>query len=68
MRYAVARFEKEQREMVYRIYITDSLYYQSRNKMLDVRYFDLIHRKNDNRSGEEIANDLFNRMGLEVTE
>jgi hypothetical protein len=39
MRYAVARFKTEQRDLAYRIYITDSLRAIGR---LDRRYFDSI--------------------------
>lgn len=39
MRYAVARFKTEQRDLAYRIYITDSLRVIGR---LDRRYFDSI--------------------------
>lgn len=39
MRYAVARFKTEQRDLAYRIYVTDSLRIIGR---LDRRYFDSI--------------------------
>jgi hypothetical protein len=39
MRYAVARFKTEQRDLAYRIYVTDSLRVIGR---LDRRYFDSI--------------------------
>lgn len=66
MRYFVSRFKKDNEERIYRIYMTDSLYYQGRNMTTASRYIDLIKpQKVDNRTGDEIANDVIAKMGLE---
>ena len=52
--------------MAYRIYITDSLYYQSQGKRLSVRYAELIAPKTvvDTRDQAEIVSDIMNKAGL----
>lgn len=65
MRYVVARFQTEQRETAYRIYVTDMLYLHGQNKTSSVRFEEIIKRKDaDNRTGDEIADDVINRAGL----
>ena len=74
MRYAMARFQSQQRDLAYRIYVTDCLRIISENtaKMGGGSYItamlsDIINPKPvDNRSGEEIAADLIKRAGIEV--
>lgn len=47
--------------------MTDSIYYQARNKGLNQRYITLLNGTKepvDNRSGDEIAADVITRMGL----
>ena len=67
MRYVKAKWQDRQQDFAYRIYITDSLYYMGRNQMLEKRYYDVIHPpKVDNRSGNEIAMDVIQRLGLKV--
>lgn len=67
MRYVLAELEKEQRTEAYRIYITDSMYYKAQNKYITVRYYDLLQPKElDDRTGDEIAQDVINRLGLIV--
>lgn len=65
MRYTVARYNENQREEAYRIYVTDSL------KALtgaSARYADLLEEKpTDTRSAKEIADDILSRAGIEVT-
>lgn len=78
MRYVVARYNEKQRDMAYRIYLTDSLKYIAENtarsvssdgKYLTVRYIDIIEPKpQDNRSGDEIAIDVITRAGLSFAE
>ena len=64
MRYAMARFNQHQRELAYRIYITDSLRVITGNT---TRYADfLLHKDNDTRSGQEIVDDIVKRAGIEV--
>lgn len=69
MRYVVARYNSIQREEAYRIYISDTLYHQGRQECLTKRYADIIglgHEETDERSGNEIAEDIISRMGLKV--
>lgn len=74
MRYATARFNQHQRDLAYRIYVTDCLRMATENtaKMSQssytaARFYDIINPKPvDNRTGEEIAADIINRAGIEV--
>lgn len=74
MRYATARFNQHQRDLAYRIYVTDCLRMATENvaKMsqgsyTSARFYDIINPKTvDNRSGEEIAADIIKRAGIEV--
>ena len=74
MRYAIARYQSQQRDLAYRIYIADCLRIISENtaKMcggsyITVKLADIIEPKPvDNRTGEEIAADIINRAGIEV--
>lgn len=54
--------------MAYRIYVTDSLFYQGQNQRLTSRYLDLLNRKVDNRTGDEIARDVIVGAGLRFKE
>ena len=74
MRYATARFNHHQRDLAYRIYVTDCLRMATENtaKMSQgsytaARFYDIINPKPvDNRTGEEIAAEIINRAGIEV--
>lgn len=69
MRYVESRYEEYQRDLAYRIYVTDSLYLDAQNKMMNMRYAEIIGLKKtkvDTRSGDEIAEDVIKRAGLEV--
>lgn len=74
MRYAIARYQSQQRDLAYRIYVTDCLRMATENtaKMSQgsyttVRFYDFINPKPvDNRSGNEIAADIIKRAGIEV--
>lgn len=52
----------------YRIYVTDSLNLTPQNKYLTVRYADLIkpRGKVDTRTGDEIAAQVINDLGLRI--
>lgn len=56
------------REMVYRNYMADGIYYYARGEMHTKRYHDYITTNNsaDDVSGEEIAADVIKRAGLVV--
>ena len=74
MRYAIARFNQHQRDLAYRIYVTDCLRIISENsaKMvggsyMKAKFTDIINPKPvDNRTGEEIAADIIKLAGIEV--
>ena len=74
MRYAMARFNQHQRDLAYRIYVTDCLRMATENtaKMSQgsyttERFYDIINPNPvDNRSGNEIAADIIKRAGIEV--
>ena len=74
MRYAMARFNQHQRDLAYRIYVTDCLRIISENtaktgggSYITAKFSDIINPKPvDNRNGEEIAADIIKRAGIEV--
>lgn len=74
MRYAMARYQSQQRDLAYRIYVADCLRIISENtaKMgggsyITAKLADIINPKpDDNRTGEEIAADIIKRAGIEV--
>ena len=74
MRYAVARYQSQQRDLAYRIYVADCLRIITENtakigggSYITAKLFDIINPKPvDNRSGEEIAADIIKRAGIEV--
>ena len=74
MRYAMARYQSQQRDLAYRIYVADCLRIISENtaKMgggsyITVKLADIINPKPvDNRTGEEIAADIIKQAGIEV--
>ena len=74
MRYAMARYQSQQRDLAYRIYVTDCLRIISENtaktgggSYITAKFADIINQKPvDNRDGEEIAADIIKRAGIEV--
>ena len=68
MKYYAAKYADHQREAAYRVYITDSFYLQGQGKAFSKRFYELIkqRRATDNRTGDEIAADVINKMGLKV--
>ena len=74
MRYAIARYQSQQRDLAYRIYVADCLRIISENtaKMgggsyITAKLADIINPKPaDNRTSEEIAADIIKRAGIEV--
>ena len=74
MRYAMARYQSQQRDLAYRIYVTDCLRIISENtaKMgggsyITAKFVDIINPKPvEKRTGEEIAADIIKRAGIEV--
>ena len=74
MRYAITRFNQHQRDLAYRIYVTDCLRIISENtakigggSYITAKFADIINPKPvDNQTGEEIAADIIKRAGIEV--
>ena len=74
MRYAIARYQSQQRDFAYRIYVTDCLRIVTENtakisngSYTVAKFEDIINPKPvDNRPGEEIAADVIKRAGIEV--
>lgn len=65
MRYAIARYQKDQRELAYRIFVTDCLQLAPQGKYRTDRFADCLKtRKADNRTGDEIAVDVIKRARL----
>ena len=62
--------EEMEEQAAYRIYVTDALYCIGNDSRMRRRYWDLLKSTMEGgtgqakKSGEEIANDLFARMGL----
>ena len=54
---------------IYRVYVSDALYWQGQNKTLSKRWAELIEKKPvDTRTPEEIAADIIARAGLVLKE
>ena len=74
MRYAMARYQSQQRDLAYRIYVTDCLRIISENtanicgcSYITAKFADIINPKPvDNRTGDEIAADIIKLAGIEV--
>ncbi len=74
MRYAIARYNQHQRDLAYRIYVTDCLRMVTENtakisngSYTVAKFSDIINPKPvENRTGEEIAADIIKRAGIEV--
>jgi len=67
LRYLQAKKKAQEEELAYRVYVSDALFYYPQNKGLTVRYYDLIFpKKEDTRTGDEIALSVISRLGLKV--
>ena len=74
MRYAIARYQSQRRDLAYRIYVTDCLRIISENtaklgggSYMSAKFSDIENHKTvDNRTGEEISADIIKRAGIEV--
>lgn len=66
MRYFVSRLKQDTEERIYRIYVTDSLFYHAQNKTPAHRYYDLLHPKVETKSADEIISDVLAKGGLKV--
>lgn len=69
MRYVNARFEQEDREFAYRIFVTKSLQLIPQQKYLTRNFDDILNKSVlDKRSGDEIAADIITNAGLSFGE
>ena len=74
MRYVTTRYQSQQRDLIYRIYVTNCLRIMTENtakqaggNYMTAEYMDLIHpKKKDNRTGNEIAADVIRNAGIKV--
>ena len=74
MRYVTTRYQSQQRDLIYRIYVTNCLRIMTENtaKQSGGNYMtaeseDLIKpKKKDNRTGNEIAADVIRNAGIKV--
>lgn len=61
----MAKYSEQERELAYKIYVTDSLMYAPQMMHKVDRYCDLIMpKKIDTRSAEEIIDDIIAKGGL----
>ena len=74
MRYAIARYQSQQRDLIYRIYVTNCLRIITENtakqaggNYMTAEYTDLIHpKKKDDKTGNEIVADFIQNSGIKV--
>ena len=74
MRYAITRYNQHQRDLAYRIYVSDCLRIITKNtaslskgEYIDRRYIDaILPKKKDDRTAEEIVIDIIKKAGIEV--
>lgn len=68
--FCIASFKREQEELAYKIYVTDTLKLIAENtakfgqgSYIKARYYDIIHPKPvDNRTEKEIVNHIKNKL------
>lgn len=66
-RYVVARLEDENREMIYRFFVTQSLRLLPQNKYLTKNLFEMLGDiPEETRTGDEIAQEFIAMSGLKV--
>ena len=69
MRYAVASFNRTMSELDYRYYFTELVRLQAQGKTYGQSLYDIEHpAKQETRTAEEIASEVFKSAGLEVTD
>lgn len=68
MQYALARIEQQSRDELFRAYVARSIRAIPNGEYVEDQYTDLAYPLPvDPRSGDEIAEDVIRRLGLEVT-
>lgn len=67
MMHASAVFASDVEELAFREYVTDCLYLMGRNKVPGMRWLEMVRpKKEDDRSAEEIAGEVADKMGLVI--
>lgn len=67
MRYCNRRFRREQEDMAYRTYVTDSLYLRDRGKSHSKRWIDIVRpRAAEDVDPQDVLDDLAERAGLVI--
>jgi hypothetical protein len=74
MRYVTTRYQSQQRDLIYRIYVTNCLRIITENtakqaggNYMTAEYTDLIHpKKKDDKTGNEIVADFIQSSGIKV--
>lgn len=74
MRYAIARYNQHQRDLAYRIYLSECARMTTLNtanftggSYIEKKFMDILNpQPEDNRTAEEIVADVFEKMGIEV--
>ena len=68
MQYVLCRIRQYEKEVAYKFYMSDLLFFQARGKTQEKRFADLFFNKEkiDPRSADEIALDVIKRAGLHV--
>lgn len=67
MAYVLARAEQQSRDELFRAYVARSLQAIPKGEYIEAQYADLAYPTPvDPRSGDEIAEDVIRRLGLEV--
>lgn len=67
MRYCIARYSQDAREMIYKRYITDSLLYLTGGTKMHyvVPFIDILYPPEvETRTGEEMVEDIANKAGI----
>ena len=69
MRYVMTRYAEYQKEMAYRVYVTDRLWKDSERRFIhaDKRYYEWINPNHEpERSGDDIVKEVIAKAGLVV--
>lgn len=69
MRYAIARYKSSQKELAYRIYITDSVQLLAQGKSLQKRFYDFLCNGasiEEDKPAADVAHDILFKAGIEV--
>ena len=69
MRYVSARIKTEDRDTLYKVYMSDTLFQYAHNKMLGERFVDILNRKpQPKKTAQEIVDETLLKAGLTLKE